>query len=390
MSRISAIDEQVFVLKETLFAQVEKPASADAIKVRESSIDVARENRVRDDKTSSRSVLGAVAGRGEGTFTIRAYLLGSGTNIVPPDYLELFENGMGIETIGGSDVSYTLKNAIFGDTINIHRHVTNFAQIAIGAFVNDIAMEFSGTEEAQVTFSGICADVVHVGAALANEPSPASSNEIDVDAGDGKNFEVGNNALGGIYSIGVEDDRQLTTIATDTLTFDGVAWTPVDDDVLKPYAPTATLQTTSPLFGSDGSFTIAAGGPQAVACRTKSVNLNNNAALRADEFGTIIASCIGTNEKRSITADLSFWLTSDPAVGSASLLKLVHNARNLTALQYQIVTGSAGNRVTVTVPEMLIELPGFTFPNAGDVEVNVTGVGVDSAGAEGELTVKFD
>lgn len=376
---ISATNEDVFVVAETSYANVEKPAGADALLVIRSDIQVSRERRKRRDKTNTRSVRGFNLGRPEGTWEIEKYLLGSGVAGTEPDDGILWERCMGSKAIvGGTSVTYSLAKVVRDKTFNVHRHVDDFSEIGVGAFGDSLAINLSGVEEQMVVFSGPCADKIVTGY---DTIKTTTSSNVTQPVNVAKQFQIG-----GIVQIGSNDnggvgfevvDRDL---AADTITLDTALATTIGD-VIIPFRPVATVQDVPAVYGDNGSFAIS-GGPT-FDIRASAVRVGNNHNLRNDSFGQAKAVGLTNSDDRLVEVDFSFWF-------DRSLTRFFTDANQLIAQDITIVSGSvAGNICTINIPELVIDPPSDTWPERGDIEVSVTGQAQDSSAAEGEVTVAF-
>ena len=375
---ISAINESVFVVSEAgTYRDVVKPTSADAILAREVQIAKNQDLRKRDDKSNTRSVRGTTKGRLGGTWSIRQYLMGSGSPGVEPDNELLWEFTFGAAgvPVASTSVTYALANAIFGNSFNVHSHATDVARLATGCFADQALFEFSGVDEAQVTWSGPCGNVLHAGYDTIASGATSAVQTVTK----AENFDIGM-----IVQVGAQDSSGAgyEIIARDldaeTITLDASITTSTSD-VVKPFAPATTTQSVDPVFGTNGSFTIT-GGPSGMEIRTDSVTLANNGQLRNDGFGQPLATGIGTTDDRDVTLDITAWLTRD-------LLNLFTDADQQTARQYSIVSGTiAGNILTLAAPQVKLDAPEDTWPNRGDIALQLTGRAVDSAGSEAELS----
>lgn len=374
---ISAINESVFIVSEAgTYRDVVKPTSADAILVREVQIAKNQDLRKRDDKSNTRSVRGTTKGRLDGTWSIRQYLMGSGSPGVEPDNELLWESTFGAAgvPVASTSVTYALANAIFGNSFNVHSHATDAARLATGCFADQALLEFSGVDEAQVTWSGPCGNVLHAGYDTIASGATSAVQTVTK----AENFDVGmivqvgaQDASGAGYEIIARD------LDAETITLDASITTSTSD-VVKPFAPTATTQSVDAVFGTNGSFTIT-GGPSGMEIRTDSVTLANNGQLRNDGYGQALATGVGTTDDRDVTLDITAWLTRD-------MLNLFTDADQQTARQYQVVSGSvAGNILTLTAPQVKLDAPEDTWPGRGDIALQLTGRAVDSAGSEAEL-----
>jgi hypothetical protein len=224
-----------------------------------------------------------------------------------------------------------------------------------------------------VTWSGPCGNSLRAGYDTIASGATSATQTI----AKAKNFDVGM-----IVQVGAQDasgagyEILSRDLDAETITLDASITTSTSD-VVKPFAPTATTQSVDAVFGTNGSFTIT-GGPT-MEIRTDGITLANNAQLRNDGFGQAFATGTGTTDDRDVTLAITAWLTRD-------MINLFGDADQLTARQYQVVSGSiAGNILTMTAPQVKLDAPDDDWPNRGDIGVALTGRAVDSAGSEAEL-----
>lgn len=380
MSRIYSWNEQVFVVPETAgYGGVVKPAATDAVRVLNSQMsEDGNERRIRADKRNTRSITGVIQGRRAGTWNLEMYLLGSGAAGTPPDFDDLLVGGFGQKTVNaGASVVYGLTLRNDAKHYNIVRHADGLSQTALGAYVNEMALMFSGTEESRISFSGPCQRVLWTGL---DTLQGDVSNDDEITVGNAYNFVIGSIVKVGSQTNGGAGFKILArNVSTNVLQLDANV-TASTGDTVQPFQPVATLQAVEPIFGTIGSFTLAS-GPARLPLRTANFTITNQGQLQNDEYGTEFAQGISLTSRREATGELTYWMDT-------SMAQLIGKAERRIAQDIQIVAGdTAGQIWTFDADEFIMDFPNVNWPDEGEVEITTPGRLIDSSAAEGEATL---
>jgi len=365
-------EERIFVVPESSFGAADSaPAAGNAMKILESSVTPNEERIIRADKRNTRSAMDFVRRRQSVEWSLKSYLLPSGSLGTAPDGMDdLLEIAFGTETVNGStSVVYDLAKEL-ASSVTIHRAVGQsassavFAEMIRGAVVNQATFDMSGSEETMVTFEGMGADILRAGASTVDSDD---GDDVAVASGDGPKFDVG-------QYINVDDqtDLEITAKSGDTLTTTNHTGQDNGDAVVPSACVTSqTFQSGAvPIAGIAGSSSLDSSTFNVVSAQ---VVLNNNLKMHNDRFGTAKAQDFHANN-RQVTGSLTIRLTD-------SNFLQVAQSRGVTEFDLQLVSGDTdGSKAQFDLNQLVFDLTAIPSNAEEDILVTLPFTALGSSG----------
>lgn len=302
---------------------------------------------------------------GAGSFDIQTYLCPSGVVGTPPMAAILFESAYGVETIGGSDVTYS--QAKEKPAFTLWWGGTHTVFFATGAVVESKKLTANNTGGTDVSFSG---GFMRRGWAGTSTVAGAvsSSDAVTVASGTGKRYtaeaiiQLGsdNNSGGGYKILSVAGD--VLTMAETVSCADGAVISGYLPDLTRVGTPIES-KTTQVSF--DGSAKVL---------KTANITYNSPVAWQTEEITTGGYVEAYVEDARSISLDTS-------ALFRENDLTFFYDALNNAQTAVVITIGAvAGKICTFNYPTTELDMP--TISSSKPV-VNI-GIKGSSIGDEGE------
>jgi hypothetical protein len=338
----------------------------------------------RKDRTdaymASRSILERITQKSEHNWSLEAYLVPSGTATTPPDCGDLLTNALGTETIGGSDVTYSLASTQALTLASIVRHWDGiFMEAMAGAWVDEVTLTFAGGDEPKISASGGAMDYAATGYTTTN--GALSGGESSFTATNGAVFH--NPASTSIYAQSVitvcsSTDHVVTSVSGTTVNVTpNIVGAQGNGSDVVPYAPTHT-DAGSPVAGISGSVTL--GGAVSLVVTGATVTIRNNIKRLADHALTPHTDDI-VPMFREVMITLSCRLRQDFI---ASLLQ----REQFSTASIQIIAGdTAGSRWQIDAPAGELDYSDISVPEAEEATVDFPIRCLGSSGND-EITIK--
>ena len=375
-------NRKTWVQKETTFGTLVQPTTAGSFAALEVEITPAQERISRDDTTGIRSFQNnRFSGRKSADWRVLKYLVPSGTVTTASDDNDFFECAFGDVTTLTNTIQYTPDDDDL-PSLSLWKHIGHFCQGASGCAVNQMVLNFSGTDFSTVEFSGpgksfVQAGTTTISAAMGGDATKGTIVVADHDfyatgvliqiggsANNGSGFEIVSVSSNG--TIHFTPDSTSATIAT--------------GGTVQPYAPTVTTVGNA-LHGITGSFTT---NSTAITIMSASVTLNNNLQLRDDEYGQSTPSAIILDRRREVTLNMEMYLTR-------TYFYLFGEARRFLAQDIQMVAGNtAGAYVQADMAQGELDVPALTDPGAeGEATLSATGMALSTSAGANDLLLYY-
>jgi len=375
MSEAYGREEQVFVKAESTYGTFTHPAGNDAIAVTKCDMEGGQERKDIPEKSSTRSLITRSTGRKSASFSIEKFLRPSGTAGTKPDDSDLFKAIFGTETVGASDVAYTLlKEPV--TSLTILRQVGHFQEAVFGAVPGKFSLKFSGSDEPKITFSGDAKDHIISGTAALASAASATDKIIVTDARQfavGMKIKVGtedNTAAGFTIDAIDYDDNELDLNANVTSQSSGAAVIPM---------PLTAVTAGSVIPVIIGSVTIGATTIDITSC---TFDVDQKVKLRNDQFGYSSARGAKFPENRDVKVSLDLYFET-------GALKWVNDAKRFTNQDICVVLGeTAGSMVQIDANTVELDIPKVDVPESEECTISLSGTCKGST-AEDEIALTF-
>jgi hypothetical protein len=273
-------------------------------------------------------------------------------------------------------VTYKLADNLIPLTIT--RVLDNCTDVFTGCIVNNLQMDFPGDGEGLLTASGQGKTAFSSGCSTLGAAALVGDTSLTVATGDGVKFSADTMIL--IHAEGANTDEAVlvTAVAGDVLTVTRaqggtVASAHAISADVGPWEPVCTY-TGSPVSGTVGDFIIvgASGARTAVPVTTTQVTVNNNAAMRNNQYGTDSATGYTLTNRRDVQFSTTMWLTKD-------FYMYYNAAKAFTSQQILIQLGKTiGKTVASYMPAAEFNIPAINGGGAEEVMVPISGVGLST------------
>lgn len=383
---------RVFAKSETTFGTFVKPVATDAIKtIGAVKMEPSQERKFRGDNRNS---------RGRGTemidgkippvpWSLETYLLPSGSAGVAPDVGELLKRALGTETVtGGTKVDYTLSGIQALGSLSIEQWLHDGAaspqgvlmEAIFGAWVEQLTIKISGTEEPRLLFEGAAAKYAGTAFGTTTGTVTAPATTFTLAAADAGALQVGS-----VIKIGTDDNAgagyEVTAVDSAGT---GITYTPalgVTQTGATPIRPFAPSETTagSPLGVTLGSLTVDAVALPVIAFEL--VSKNNNKAMD-EEVGQTNATDYIPGE-REVSGSITYKGRRD------NLIYWMQRWRTATRDLLVTVGNTAGKRLKVNVDFAKFNFDALEIPEKEEVVVALPFDALESAGND-EFNLSFD
>ncbi len=355
---------KTFVAPEATYGTPIMPLAAYSLAALDVTFTPKQERLFRTDTTGIRSYQNTrFSGRKSAEWSLRKYMIPSGVAGTAPDDDDLLLGAFGTRTTGLTSTVRYVPNDTVLQGLSIFSHVGHLMQGVYGAAVNQLVMNFNGTDFSTFEFSGPAKDYVWAGSTTLS--AAANKSVTNVKVADG-NFYSSNVIVElGAQKNGVTGYKILSLSANGTMKISpALAVTVASGATISPFGPAMSLAGDA-LHGIAGSFTATTG---AVTITSAAVTLNNNLQLRSDEYGVTTPSAIILDRMRTVTFTLELYLTK-------SIFYLFGEGANFKAQNITLVAGSAAaKRFRVLMATGEFEVPKITVPGSeGEVTLSVAG-----------------
>jgi hypothetical protein len=370
-------DLKFFAKTESTYGTFVKPAATDAAKVLKTSFEHKYNRSDRMDSRQTRSLLERITGRQEVTWSVESYLIPSGTAGTPPDIHPLIKNCFGGYTNSpATSDTYAPSNtdSDFGG-ISMCRHMNNiYMETIFGAWVEQMTLTASGSEEAKLSFEGGAKGFRPTG--YSTTDGSYSTGTATVQTADAQSF-----GQYSVIAIGSNDNTstgyEVASRSSAVLTLASGTPSGLTAEAVYPFTPTETT-AGSPLWGVNGSFTVSG---VTVPITAFEFTIKNGIKPINDEHGTSSTSdfILGYRE---VTGSFGIRLRRD-------LLIQITNRGDFTTRDLAFVIGStAGSICTVNVDYAELEFAGVEVPEADEAIITIPWRAKGSSG-EDEINMVF-
>ena len=374
------IDEVIAVENEGTFGEiptavpVDGSAAVDHLPGGFSALISPLGNFVRADRKATRSALEWVLGKRAGTWSLRKYVLPSGSTAAPDDDL-LWEAGLGTK----SSRLYTLKKQIT-QSLRLWQFAGNFSRCVIGAIVDRILVEAPDSEPPVVSFSGLCKDVIYTGSGTVTSGTIGAST-LTLGTGHGRRLSVGSLIRVDDGAPTSADDYRVTAIAGDVVTVTPVLTQTYSADVFYPQQQLTKTVAGSPIPATENAFTHEAVSTdwELIAATWE---LLNNFVLRDRQRGQATPTGFASNVERTLRASLTLYSKTPQTELFQAALQAVQ--RDLV-----ITLGATTNKKCVLTGTNWVAEPINEEVGDGDVTLTVAGRCTGSSAGENEGQVEF-
>jgi len=361
--------ERFYAEAETTFGTLVKATSAGAIKTLGTSMDYQQARIDRMDRRQTRSLLERITAKREVSWNANGYLIPSGTNTTPPDIGPLLVAAFGTETVGGSDVQYSLASGQDAlGSLSLTREVSGVvAEACVGAWVDKFTINVSGGDPPTWNAEGGAANHIGTGTSTLLNGLSGGETDVDVQAADVENFENGS-----VISVGSSDNHEVTAGGgTGTLTVTpAIVGAQLAGVEIKPYVPTETT-AGSPISGVLGSIDLDGAS---LPFTSFEFSLTNNVKPIGDE-----AFQVGVTDYvllgREVTGSIGVRARKD---------QIIHlgKRKTFTVRDLQVVMGTvAGKMFTVDLDTIEIEFNALDVPQVEEALITLP---YRALGASGE------
>ena len=224
-------------------AQVEF-AAGERVEFVSSSMEFSIERIDRMDQKQTRSITqDRVTGKQSIAWSLEANLSSARSDGTAPNLNMLFKAAMG-GAFGSNTYALTSTNAL--PSLRMMREANGvFSEVIYGAWVEEMTISASGGDIPKVSFSG---GGCHYALTGTSNVASASTNTVNVTAGEGHNFMVGS-----LVTVSNQTDSTVTAISTDTLT---IAGSGSMTGTVVPKVPTPGSITSIVNNGLQGTFSL--------------------------------------------------------------------------------------------------------------------------------------
>jgi hypothetical protein len=267
-------------MPETTFGTFVKPTAAGSIKTLSSSITPDKGREDRNDVRQIRSLVERISRFEENEWELSSYALPRG-GTTPPDVGTLLAAGFGTETIGGSDVTYSLGN-ISPISLSLENNEI-FCEALAGALVGRWSLTANNSDEPKMTFSGPGKRYIFTGNTTLNGAHAISDTTLELQSGAARFYQEGS-IVKVVSPAGVlqSSDMEVTNVntASDIITVTpGLATGSSDGAEVLPYTPWTEGSTGgSPISIVSGDIDI--GSDTDLSIVEISVSLENNVSMK--------------------------------------------------------------------------------------------------------------
>lgn len=375
--------ESFLAIQETTPFTFEEPLSADAVKVIKSEMDYKQNRDERIDKRATLGLREHITARKEVSWSIRKYLIPSGTAGTPPDDHIFLLNAFGtyVNTPATSDIYTVSSSQSLRGTMSLVRHVNQvLQQNIIGAYVDKLSLEFSGTAHPMLTYEGGGGTYLETGHSLLDGALSGAEATITVD--NAELFKVNS-----LIQIGTDDNSgagYLVTSVNESTEVLGItpnnAGAQSDNTDVFPFVPAETT-AGSPLSGTLGSLDLDAN--TTIPWTSLSVELALNTVAHNDHGHEDSTTDVTFGERR-VTGNLALKLRRDH-------VEHFNKIGNFVARDLEFVSGTvAGQIATLSLNAIEVMWGPVDFPEGAEV-VNVTlpWVALETGSGDNEMILAF-
>lgn len=372
-------NQKFFARLETVAGTFERPISADAARVLQTSIDHQLERRDRVDSHPSRSVLERITGKGSLAWTLESYILPSGTAGTPPDIHPLLYASFGVytNTPATSDV-YSLNSAQTVQSLSMTRNFNDVLQQSVwGAWVESFKVTASGGDEPKFTFEGGARGFAHTGTSTLNGAMSSSATMV-VQTVDALNFQANS-----LVQVGSDNNTGVGLLVTadasrPSFTLDNTASASNGAEVI-PYVPAQTT-AGSPINMITGSLTVDG---VSMPITSFELTLANQFKIVDDEAFAIYPTDAIAGW-RSVTGTIQVRARKDWVIELGKL-----HAFTLRDIAVTLGSG-AGRRCKIDMNTVEFEFAAADTPSAEEVVINLPFKALGSGAGDNEITLTFD
>ena len=365
-----------FFKPESTYGTAVKPAATDAFRATSITMGAPvgrdyptdrRNTRSRIERTTSRTPVQP--------WNATGILRPSGSAGTAPDIGDILKHTLGTETVaGGSSVTYSLLKDPTALSASIYRSTTDLGEGVYGACVQTLALNWSGDSYITWNAAGVAKEYIQTGNTLANGAGSSATALIVDDADFFTTYSV--------LSVGSADNVQVTAVnyATNTLTIASTSWS--DNDVVKPYFPSATL-AGDPLFGTAGSLSLD-NGSTTVTHLGGSITISTGIDLLNTEFGGSSSTDVVVPAYREVSGSLDFLVRKDET-------HLFTEFRRKVQKDMLITLGTdTGKRLKINCNVTELDPRQRDSPDADMIRYTANFVALASSSGEDEVTLVFD
>jgi hypothetical protein len=289
-------------------------------------------------------------------------------------------------TLYGS-VTYKLNNVL--GSLTLTQVLDNAVFVSPGAFVNDIAFDFTGEGEAMVTVGGLFKESWSSGTSALSVAALIGDPTVTVGVGEGDRYEKNTRVQLNAEGANTDEVVLITAVTGDVLTFTRAqAGTAASAHgigaVVGPYEPTLTV-AGSPISGTRGSFVItgAAGLRTRHDTTAQGLTIGNNAQLRNNAIGYESATGFFSTAKRDVGFSVTLWLQKDK-------LGYYNRAKKFTLQEVLMQWGTAvGNAWAAKLGQAEFVIPAVSGGGDEEVMLPFTGMGLATAAGNDECVVCY-
>lgn len=376
--------QKYFAVAESTFGTYVKHSATNAVKLISHTFTPTYERIDRADVRQTRSLLERITGRESAQWSVEGYLLPSGSAGTAPDAGVFFETAMGTETVGGSDVTYSLSSEQALGSISLLAHDglnDAYAEAVRGAWVDKLTINIAGGEPPRWSAEGGAVYLITTGSGTTVNGAHSSSDATIQLATD----EAEEISVGSIVQFGSEDNSgagyEVTAVdlSTDIITISpGLAGGLSGGEAVKPFAPSETT-AGSPIAGTLGTFNVDSA---AFPITAATIELSNEIIVVDNEAGQTGPTDYIPGPDRMVTGSLSIRVTANETIE-------LGKRRTFVARDIDLTCGStAGAKVQVRVQYAEFEFSNVEIPDAPEATITIPFRALGSSG-EDELTVKF-
>jgi hypothetical protein len=356
-------------------------STTTGMRVLASAMEYAQERVDRADaRGATRSLSERITRRVNCTWSVESYLLPNPTGGTAPDCGPILKAGFGIETYPGATTAYTLSGTQAMPSLCLTRESSGVvSQRLRGAYVNEITISGSGSDEPKLSFSGTGISMVNTGAcASANAGSATTGLEVDI--GLGQNFEAGSIITmdGGTTHAKIASISLGTAPAVvDSITLDSaLTWSIADS--ITPYAP-ALGDSGSPINGVSGTLTLDGVSGMPITAFDMTVN-NNTKAINDEAFTNLMTDFIPGF--RAVTGNITVRARKDQIIE-------LNKRKTFTARDLQIQLGTSPGYATLSLPACEFGFGPLEIPEAEESMFTLSYTALATGAGENEVVLTF-
>lgn len=381
------IDQRVWVLLETGgFGNAATggtfPVAADGIEHVNANIDfkIPREDAAH---RSGRSLVTRLSGKKDVKWSFESYIVPAdptGLNPNLPDMHPMLLTAFG--SVDQTDPAKKIYKLTRSSDLSFRmlEEGSHFSRLAVGCVADGVTFTLPGDGMAMVKFEGFAQDMYTGGQGTLSAAAVATNN-LTLQAGEGKRFEVGS-----YVDVIDKDDgntrtaasRRITAIVGDVITVSGAAISADQDDIVIGAAPDFTAsKSENALLGLKGSFSTGSLGQIDCELLSAEIAIKNNYTPKNFVYGTDSLCGYVADKRRQVTLKLEVLVTLSNYEMYVKNKTFEADSVEITLAPQEIpapINAAAGRTFTFRFAKVEFDIPTLDQPGDSYIKLSLEGV----------------